>query len=173
MSAQGIPGIILISREVRLFRKHYDETCANTKEHIDVLRRDIAEKLDKLPEQVCDLILERYKIDNVAPVTKEDMRRMMHEIMNEEGSAYATINSKLQTICDQQNQMLGQLTEKSVVTPVTRTNSPAIMRTGQYYIWRSDIGDLSGRMHYVPEGFVFPSYSTQTMWNLWFLVMQN
>lgn len=27
MSAQGVPGFIMIQREVRLFRAHYDATC--------------------------------------------------------------------------------------------------------------------------------------------------
>lgn len=53
MTAQGVPGYIMISREIRLFRAHYDNTCRQNEEHYQELKGAIEGLFEELPKKGC------------------------------------------------------------------------------------------------------------------------
>ena len=62
MSAQGVPGVIMISREVREFRKQYDATCQLFNNRVTGLEETMEKALAEIPNKICEVLLQHFLI---------------------------------------------------------------------------------------------------------------
>ena len=75
------------------------------------------------------------------------------------------ISQQLLTITEQQSQLIHTITNGSNNNNATDTSNPqTAICTGSLYYWTG----IDDKMHTVPFNFKFPSYTCNTMWNLWF-----
>jgi len=170
MNAEGIPGIIMISREIRNFRTRYDTTCDLYDQRINELKGQINSVHQELPQTIVDLLLQRFQINGAIPISITEIRSLINEMLS---SQYQTITHSLATITAQQSSMIqrienGGLNNNQSVNP-SNGDSQARMTAGNLFRW---IG-IDELFHRVPHGFKFPSYTCYTMWNLWFFGNAN
>ena len=83
MSAQGIPGFITISREIRQFKDYFTEKSRRTDEQFGTLTSRMKELHDSLPERIINLLLEKVKIDGIQQLSLDDIdiRKLISEVM--------------------------------------------------------------------------------------------
>ncbi len=82
ISAECVPGIILISREIREFRLKYNETCNIYNQRIvDELNSNMKDMCDDLPQKIINIMLERFQINGVIPVSLTNIRALISEMM--------------------------------------------------------------------------------------------
>ena len=163
MSAQGVPAVIMISREIRDFRSNYKSTCDKYDAAFVELREVIDDRLQLLPQQVVDIIREQLVIEGAVQITSSDIRRIVSELLETPGGKMDSIT----TVLAELSQSLKSLTSPNVgVGDAANSHHQQVTRvaTGTFHRWPgSDV------FHTVPYGFIWPSYTVNTMWNLWFL----
>ena len=102
MSAQGVPGVIMISREVREFRRHYDTTCEVFNNRVSGLEHAIEKSLADIPDKVCEVLLKHFEINGATAVTTESVRNLIQEMITAPGGFYSSIHSRLDTVLDRE-----------------------------------------------------------------------
>lgn len=166
MSAQGVPGIILISREVRQFRHHYDTTCTSYENRINGLSAQLQNAFEQLPHIIVEKLLERFQINGVIPVSINDIRTLITEMMSTHnisiGHHLTTISQQIQQL---QNGQFNTTNNTNNTNQINTAQQQQLLTatTGDVHYWPG-VDDLA---HMVPYGFKFPSYTCFTMWNLW------
>jgi hypothetical protein len=161
MYASGVPAFITISREVRNFRQYYDSTCRTTDPRIDAMRSEFDSKMDSLPALVCDLLLSKVRIEGQVPITLSDIRSAVNDML---GLELSTIRNDLHNIGGIVARMDSRSLQESSNERLLQDNLGEISARGEVHKWPGD-----ARFHMVPHGFKWPSFTTNTMWNLWFL----
>lgn len=115
---------------------------------INSVEERLLNKMDSLPDLVTSVILERIRVDGANPITRNDIRDIIREMLSEPLAQLLSI------------------TTRTVSPPIVEVASQPVVvnetEEEQWYKWRD------GSMHMVPEGFKWPSYCTSTMFNLWF-----
>jgi len=160
MWAQGVPAVITISREIREFRQHYNATCNKFDGQFDRLHEAMTRNASSLPQQVVDIIRSQLVIQGAVQVTSADIYRIVSEILDAPGGRMDAISVALNSISQQ---LATQ--QHSVVSDATdQQTQPSQVATGTFHMWPD-----SESIHSVPFGFEWPSHTTNTMWNLWFL----
>ena len=149
MWAQGVPAVIMVSREIRDFRGHYNATCDKYDESFKDLRQMMDDRLGALPQQVVDNIRETLVVEGAVQVTTADIRRIVSELLEAPGGKMDAIT-----------QALGALTQS--ITSVTMPQGLVNARTdGHLSTTQVVTGDIhawpgSSQIHTVPFGFVWP-----------------
>jgi hypothetical protein len=115
---------------------------------------------DDLPQKIVNMMLERFQINGVIPVSLTDIRALISEMMMSTSGPYGQILQKLNEISS--NQTTSTLCTSSSTT-ISATESTLSESVGIVYYWRG----YDDKVHTVPYGFKFPSYNVSTMWNLW------
>jgi hypothetical protein len=164
MNATGVPGIITISREIRNFRKHYDETCSRYDHELQKLGIDIQQLFNDLPSVIIEKIHQNFVGLGERAITAESLTSIINEILNSPSGQYATISNALKSFEATQNIILERLDGHSGVVTTSATATDISTPSGTLHTWSDD--DI---LHMVPQGFRFPSYNLNTMMNLWFL----
>ena len=166
MSAQGVPGFITISREIRNFRRHYDETRRQNENQYALLSNEIKQLMDSMPDRVVTLLLEKVNVEGAQPVTLESIRNLFQQLLTAEGGPFAEMSRNIQEI--QRNMLDGTIASRSTeIVPTEQVNSAGTPATGRFHYW---IG-VDDRTHRVPLGFTWPKgKNTRVMWDHWFLV---
>jgi len=162
MSAQGVPGFITIQREIRQFRKYYDETVAINIGKFSELLASMVAMFSSLPQQVISLLLERIRVEGAREVTIEDIRALIMETLQSPFGPFTQISDQLRRM----EARMGSESQAAVSSEQQQGN-PLQFSTpagGSFFYWPG----IDSRFHRVPYGFKFPSYVTGTMWNLWF-----
>jgi len=162
MSAQGVPGFITIQREIRQFRKYYDETVAINIGKFSELHASMVAMFSSLPQQVISLLLERIRVEGAREVTIEDIRALIMETLQSPFGPFTQISDQLRRM----EARMGSESQAAVSSEQQQGN-PLQFSTpagGSFFYWPG----IDSRFHRVPYGFKFPSYVTGTMWNLWF-----
>ena len=158
ISASGVPGFIVIQRELREFRDHYNMTCGLYEHRLDVLGNALHQRFDGIAEDVASMILARCQINGAVPVTTTDIRNIFDGLINNPDSAFTEMRETLAAISTSQSQLAASLTNGSTYTnSFNSAPEPVLMQ------WPGDL-----RPHGVPKGFKFPSLDVKTMWGLWF-----
>ncbi len=166
MNAQGVPGIILISREIRNFRMHYDSTCTIFNQRVDNLTAQLLNSMNALPRTIIEQLTQKFRINGVSPVGILEIRELFAEMFS---THCQTITQSLATITEQQSLIMNRI-ENGVTTAQRGVGmnevhlNPHRTAVGMVYNWPG-VDDL---LHTVPVGYKFPSYTCYTMWNLWF-----
>ena len=151
MSACGVPGIIVASREIRELKSQFDRTATGYEERIDRMNEYMEEKFESLPQNIVELLLKKFQIDGVVPVGVDEIRRLINEMMSGPDGAFADMNSKLTDIRDQNASIITRLEGGNAVTPIVDAvdNNQPRTTTGIVHYWPND-----QRTHRVPHGLV-------------------
>ena len=140
MWAQGVPAVVMVSREVRDFRSHYNATCNNYDESLKELRQMICDRFETLPQQVVDTIRETLIVEGAVQVTSADIRRIVSELLEAPGGKMDLITNALATLTQ---------------TLSTIGTQPGLMNT------REQEGQLQTRHSHLARKF---SYTYRTLW---------
>jgi len=93
MSAQGVPGFIVVQREIRDLRDEYRQTCRLNEEQYKKLSEEIVDITDKLPAKIVNLLLENIVINGTQPITMQGIRSLVMELIeNEHGPIMSRLN---------------------------------------------------------------------------------
>ena len=160
MSASGVPALITVSREVRELKKAFLESETAHDARIEELEANILDSINNQPQEIINKLLERFKIDGVVPMTLDDIRRCIGEIMSSDTGPLATIAANIARIQHVQGAGNDGTTNVDIHAEALPVD---VNYTGIIYHWPGD-----DRIHKVPVNFKFPSYVLGTMWNLWF-----
>jgi hypothetical protein len=160
MHAQGVPGFITISREIRNFKAHYDSMSQQYRDSVNLLSTELNHRFAELPQVIVNVLLEQVRVDGAHPITLDSIRRLISEMLVVDGGPLAQIRDSIQQL-SQRLSTQQTLTAPSNVNNGNPLNNDAI--TGTIHLWPNS----DGRLHRVPFGFKWPSYNTSTIWNLW------
>lgn len=158
INATGVPGIIVVSREVRLFREHYNRTCAIFDSSLQALYGRLDERMTALPQAIVDLLTERFRIDGVVPLTAADIHKLIRDVLEGPNS---TMMARLDNLAQTQAQLLARMESGGTSSSVPHPAATENRRPASLFSW-------GGGYHRVPAGFVFPSYGIAQMMGLWF-----
>jgi hypothetical protein len=153
MNAEGVPGIILISREVRMFRAAYDMDRLACLNRLDAMENALSDKMDALPVHIVEAILERVRVEGAVELRKEDIMAMIALALNDPRGPISCLANSIREVSEQQSRMLGCL--ETGVRSTGQSQETSVSAFGRL------------RPDYAGERFVFPSYSVWTMWGLW------
>jgi len=156
INAQGVPGFIAISREIRNFRAHYESVCNQYRDALTDLRIEMDQKFNEMPQEIVNALLEQVRIDGANPITADSIRRIIHDMLVSNGGPLTQIRDSIQQLSQQFGQSPSQRIA-NVIQAVNHNSSPNL------HVWPTN----DGRLHRVPYGFKWPSYNTSTLWNLW------
>jgi hypothetical protein len=175
MAAHGVPGLILVSREIRKFRAHYDTTCKAFSEGLEVLKRSI-EGMESgiyadLPGEIVGAILQRVAVNGAVPISMTDIRKVISEMIESPTGVHSKIMTTLTEIEANQKLLMekhGAVSTSSSTGAVNATSQDIASKPFFDESSRTFLHFWGGKLHRVPNGFVFPSYDTRTVWHLWF-----
>ena len=169
MSAQGVPAVIVISREIRNFRAHYDTTLAATCESLKEVMQLLDTQAEALPRKVVECITQNLVIAGAVPVTQSDIIRIVSGILGAPDGQLAAINTAINNLVQQQTSFIESMNSRNSdhgASVVGRTSTGA----ASYSSIESFIHTWpNGTLHLVPYDFEWPSHTVNTMWNLWFI----
>jgi hypothetical protein len=157
MSADGVPGFILISREIRNFEARYVSTCGLFNTEVIALKTMFADKLGELPGQICKILHEQFEVNGAVSITKDNIRDLILEILEAPDS---TISQILNTQKDILNKISPPVVSDVVDVPLTVSDE---VYAGEFHLWSDN--DRSRR---VPYNFSWPTQPAFVMWDLWF-----
>jgi hypothetical protein len=142
LCATGIPPFVMIAKEV-----------ADLRRELTLMNHTMTANINNLPEQLKRVMLENFRVDDVLPLTLQDIQRLLSSLKLEIISALAS-----------------QITSNSILnTPSTTTSRP--LPPGAYLDNNGYLQFTWGnRLHPVPEDFVFPrvGVTARTLWDLWY-----
>ena len=99
-------------------------------------------------------MLERFNVEGVVPVTRGDIHACINEAFAESGGHFENLCKRVDIVVRSVESRQNELPRSTSESVTCVSNSASV------YAWGE-------RFHMVPEGFIFPSYSVGTMWNLW------
>lgn len=175
MTAHGVPALILVSREIRKFRAHYDTTCKAFSEGLEVLKRSI-EGMESgiyadLPGEIVEAILRRVVVNGAVPISMTDIRRVISEMIESPTGVHSKIMTALTEIEANQKVLMekhGAVQTSGSIGDANATSQDLGSKPFFDEASRTFLHFWGGKLHRVPKGFVFPSYDTRTVWHLWF-----
>jgi hypothetical protein len=144
---------------------------------VDMEKR-MMDALKSRQETLLKLLSNKFDVNGVkdngvikATLTRGDIAAAVNNALLKEDGPIATLMSRMDTI----EQSAGAATTATSTTTATTTEivpdvgdkgdngDVQINYNAMLHLWQRD-----GLFHTVPEGFIFPSCSVATMWNLWF-----
>lgn len=129
----GIPPHLSIASQLSNITKAVQET-----------RQDIIARCDTMPQTIETRLLNRFAIHGAIPVTKDDLRNMLKNVIEE--------FKHLQTTTQSQSQNTNEV--------VNNAENKDNERWWKHWYY-------DGFFHFVPLGFVFPTGNVRNIWNLW------
>ena len=156
MWAQGVPAVIMISREIREFRRHYNTTCDKYDDVFKDIKEILYTRLGLLPQQVVDTIRETLIVEGAVQVTSGDIRRIVSELLEAPGGKMDAITNAISALTQSLTSITAQHVMVNGRTEVQQINNHVV--TGDIHAWPG-----SSQIHTVPHGFVWPSYPANTM----------
>ena len=159
--ATGVPAVIAISREIRMLKADYEQTRHNWQTAISEMQTKLLDHLDEQPAKFVAKLVDRFQIDGVRPITRDDIRESILDIINSASGPFVEVVQSLRRLeSSQHTTNAGTVASSSSSLPSDTSRS--IQCPNRMHLWKSD-----SRLHYVPENFKFPSQYVGTMWHLW------
>ena len=158
MSATGVPGMILISREIRNFRAEYRLTRDSFEARVGVLEDKLLNAMTDLPEKIGDVVFQRVQVKGAKTWSLSELRGVIKEVMSE-SHTLIDVASQLTKLNESNQIMMEKLNILSSGNGATGSSS----QSGEGQLWPIAHANIS-----TPENFKFPSYNTAIMWQLWF-----
>ena len=155
MYATGVPGVISLAREVRVMRAEIQVKLDAGHARMDQVEQRVTSVVEDQPAAIVEQLLDRFQVNGVVPVTRGDITAAVNNALLMEDGPISTLVARM----DAQDRAATRAAEPVITADEgdVQNNSHAML-----HLWRRD-----GFFHTVPEGFIFPSYSVSTMWNLW------
>ena len=113
-------------------------------EQTKILKDELIAKCKELPMELTTALLSKFSINGAIPITMDDMTALMNSLVTQ---MRVEMRSVVTTTV---------LPPSSTLVPLDPTADPRF----NLWMWK-------GRMHMVPEGWLFPSTTMKEMWNLW------
>ena len=135
LTTTGIPPHILLANEI-----------AKVDDKLENMKLTLMARLEALPEQLKDVMLENFQINGVLPITHSQVVSMI-----------SNLESTILNAMQQQNQVLIQRQQQSSAQSNDNNDTHDGFRM---CLWK-------GRFHPVPQDFKFPSDHMSNIWNLW------
>jgi hypothetical protein len=129
MEATGIPPHLVMASELTAVVSHTQQ-----------LKEAVLSRCDELPAEMTDVLLSKFSINGALPVTMDNMRQMLHEII-------AEVRTEILDAA-------GTQAIPSLLSP--SGDDPRF----QLWMW-------GGKLRMVPEKWTFPSTNVKDTWNLW------
>jgi hypothetical protein len=104
------------------------------------LKQALLTRCDELPAEVTNVMLSKLSVNGAIPVTMDNMRDMLDTVITQ-------LRAEIRT----------QATDTQAMPPLI---APSIDSRFQLWAW-------GGKLHMVPEGWMFPSTNVKDTWNLW------
>jgi hypothetical protein len=133
MWAQGVPAVIMISREIRDFRSHYVSTCDRYDSQFQQLKHFIDERLQALPQQVVDIIRGQLVVEGAVQVTSADIRRIVSELLEAPGGKMDEISSAIRLLSQSLTSISSQQLAASGDRTTTSQQPQPFSTTGQVH----------------------------------------
>jgi hypothetical protein len=137
LTATGIPPHILLANEI-----------AKVDQKIDDMKVALMSKLEALPDELKNTMLENFQINGVVPITHNQVVAMMSELQQ---TLLNAIQQQSQS-AQQQQQAAGEASD----------TSGGMLGGGGFRQWT-----WKGRFHPVPQDFNFPTDNMSNLWHLW------
>ena len=170
MSANGVPGIIALSRDVRILQRLYEgnrEEIRAVSAEINIGISDLSTRIQTLfesqPAAVVREILSHVNVDGAQMVTMENVQRMLEELFRRD-NRFGAISDALTAISARLQVMDARGTAPTEADSVAAGQRAVPVNS---FLW-------GGRYHPVPETFTWPTgKTTRTIWEYWFLGDRN
>jgi len=141
MLATGIPPHLILSNELIDVAKQTEQ-----------LKAELIKQCAQLPNQLTTTMLAKFTIHGALPVTADDLRDMM-------GQLSAQLRSEFQ-------QLASTAAARPLTDPSSSSSSSPLIDSDdadpRFTTWT-----WKGRLHPVPENWLFPSTDVKATWNLW------
>jgi hypothetical protein len=138
-------------------------------ESIQQLSSNIDTHFDDLPVKLVEVLLDRFQVAGVIPFTSGDIRNLVLEVLDSPGGRFSEISSQLSALVQQQTSLVSHLRDQSLgVANSSFGNGSAAAAPSPNYSGEIHMWPNCPRFHMVPFGFKWPSYTTNTVMNLWF-----
>lgn len=111
--------------------------------HTRLLKEEILSKCAELPSELTNVLLSKFSINGAIPVTLDDMKILIN-------SAVAQLSTQYRDSC----------TRNSHEAPSHAVIDPNTDPRFRQWLW-------GGKLHMVPEKWLFPSTNIKDSWNLW------
>ena len=153
MRATGIPSHLIVAKQVHTLSERIThlENALLTQQNNCLLQ--LLNEIKAVPSQLCQLLLERFQVDGVAPLTRADMLE------------FAQQNNCL--LMEKMTELLKQFHVQQVAVPASDEEPEQTLsvvngtQNFRYFSWGGSLGRI------VPVDFSFPSAPVKTIWDLW------
>ena len=137
MSASGVPGIIVCTREIRELKLEFHNTSTNYNRRVDEMTELLMGKMGLMPQQLVEELLKRFQVNGIVPVGVDDIRRIFTDMMGAADGVMAGVNNRLAAISTQNTSILSRLEETN--GNVAQVPSPHVRTTaGIVHYWETD-----------------------------------
>lgn len=167
MTATGIPDHLVIAHQLSCLTDEVKSLKENLRGELETFFSHVDDRLDEMPQKLMTMLMDNFQIDNVAPITSQQVQQMIDR--NGE-----KITLEVRTSCERAMQAV--LAQLQTVTPAALEEvsaGSATARASNGPLMDSDISSRfqtfagNGCLRMVPVGFVFPTYAVKPMWDLW------
>jgi hypothetical protein len=162
MHATGIPPHLAISNEIAELRQEVLNLRISLNEHgrkqdegISLLYKKIEALFGNLAGEIVDVILDRVEVTGAQQVRRSDIVDLISK-------NNAVLVSEMRALISARS-AAGDIGSDQVNAANQHIASMAVNVFNTNFQWRGEIG---GR--WLPEDFVFPSYATKQLWNMWY-----
>ena len=108
-----------------------------------LLKEELLSRCAELPAELTSTMLSKFSINGAIPLTADDMRVMLNSVV-------AQVRAELRQVH----------AAETLASASTAPVDPSVDPRFQLWSW-------GGRLHMVPQGWVFPSTNIKDTWNLW------
>jgi len=148
MSAQGVPGFIMIQREVRQFKMHYDATCLHNQQQHQLLCVQMQELFDNLPHRIVTVLLEHIRVEGAQPVTMSSIRALIAEMLASNDGPLANLGRGMSDIMNRLDYINNGRGQPTMDPP---NQQQPVMVQGRFHVWPGE-----DKIHRVPFGLKWP-----------------
>jgi hypothetical protein len=111
--------------------------------HTRLLKDEVLSKCAELPSEMTNVLLSKFSINGAIPVTLDDMKTLINSAVTQLSTQYR----------DSRTSYTHEPASHAAVDPNTDP---------RFQLW-----SWGGKLHMVPQGWIFPSTNIKDSWNLW------
>jgi len=153
----GVPGLVMLQRNISALGESINLLEERISNSVTTSCNAIAEKVSTVPELLERMLLARFQIQGVVPLSVKDIRDAVAGCTTDLRDEMVAMRNMILSSAGLQN---------SAGTDTATIDDDAVECEGQLFYY-------CGSMHMVPERFVFPTCTPKNMWFRWHLGQQS